>query len=240
MPRRYKWASDDDTYRTTHLHYGGVHDTRRDDTYRTPHLQYEGHAPSSAVLTGESPKAGGNALPARASDASTVGWRADGKPAETFAYGEAPSRHMAKLRQGFHPEGARWNESLPPIHPKPEPTYVERHSMQIKQATKHSLIHPISQSRSVKHSLAVPLPTSTHLRLMSWNVEGLKETAKYDSVLRFCSSNKFSLLCAQETKVESSHTFVQNGWEILMSGLITLLQASWGRFLCFSCFTFTC
>ena len=54
---------------------------------------------------------------------------------------------------------------------------------------------------------------------MSWNVEGLKETAKYDSVLRFCSSNKISLLCAQETKVESSHTFVKNGWEILMSGL---------------------
>ena len=54
---------------------------------------------------------------------------------------------------------------------------------------------------------------------MSWNVEGLKEVAKYDSILRFCATRKISLLCAQETKVESSSTFVKNGWEILMSGL---------------------
>ena len=55
---------------------------------------------------------------------------------------------------------------------------------------------------------------------MSWNVEGLKEnrqiwTVSYD----FAHNTEFSLLCAQETKAESSHTFVKNGWEILMSGL---------------------
>ena len=54
---------------------------------------------NSAVLTGESSKAGGNVLPARASDASIDGWRADGKP-QRFS-------NMAKLCQGFHPEGAR-------------------------------------------------------------------------------------------------------------------------------------
>ena len=97
LPRRYIWASDDDTYRTTHLHYGGVQDTRRDDTYRTPHLHYEGHEPRKPSsyqhrsAHGEFPKAGGNVLPAT-SDASTDGWRADGKPAEIFEYGEVLSR----------------------------------------------------------------------------------------------------------------------------------------------------
>ena len=126
---------------------------------------------NTAVLTGESPKSRGNVLPARVSDASTIGWRAGGRREARRDF------RMAKLHQGFHPEGARWNESF-------------------KQATKQSPIHPVNQSRSIRHSLAVPLPASTHLRLMSWNVEGLKETAKYERKQRFCSSNKISLLCA--------------------------------------------
>ena len=45
MPRLFHRASDDDTYRTTHLQYGGVQDTGCDDTYRISHLHYAGHEP---------------------------------------------------------------------------------------------------------------------------------------------------------------------------------------------------
>ena len=52
-------------------------------------------------------------------------------------------------------------------------------------------------------------------------MEGLRESAKYDVILSFCKLKSVSLLCAQETKAESSHFFIKNGWEILMSGLPT-------------------
>ena len=53
---------------------------------------------------------------------------------------------------------------------------------------------------------------------MTWNVEGLRETAKYDLILKFCIKHKVSLLCAQETKATSSYSFCRSGWEILLSG----------------------
>ena len=92
--------------------------------------------------------------------------------------------------------------------------YVERHFKNIKKEGKQSLINPINHSRSAHSSLTIPLPTSTHLRIMSWNVEGLKEVAKYDSILRFFTTH-ISLLCAQEAKVESSITFVKTAGKYL-------------------------
>ena len=73
--------------------------------------------------------------------------------------------------------------------------------------------------RSVRDRCSIPIPTNPALSLWTWNVEGLRETAKYDSIISFCRSKNVSLLCAQENKVESSHYFNKNGWEILMSGL---------------------
>ena len=49
-------------------------------------------------------------------------------------------------------------------------------------------------------------------------MEGLREVAKYDLLLNFCTTNKISLLCVQETKTNSSYTFQKQGWEILLSG----------------------
>ena len=46
----------------------------------------------------------------------------------------------------------------------------------------------------------------------------MRETAKYDLILKFCTKHKVSLLCAQETKSASSYSFCKSGWEILLSG----------------------
>ena len=98
----------------------------------------------------------------------------------------------------------------PLIHPRP--TYVERF---VKSARSHSHNHyatHVHSMRSVTDKCSVPIPTNTAIFLWTWNVEGLRETAKYDSVISFCRNKNVSLLCAQETKAESS-------WQILTSGL---------------------
>ena len=105
----------------------------------------------------------------------------------------------------------------PLIHPRP--TYVERFVKSAKsQGHNHHATH-VHSMRSVMDKCTVPIPTNTAISLCTWNVEGLRETAKYDSVISLCRSKNVSLLCAQETKSESSHYFSKNGWQILMSGL---------------------
>ena len=84
----------------------------------------------------------------------------------------------------------------------------------------------------ITSTLTVPLLTATHLHLRSWNVEGLREVAKYDSIISYCRQLQVSLFCVQETKVDSSHTFTTNDWVILMSGLPTAKHHGVG-FVCF-------
>ena len=108
---------------------------------------------------------------------------------------------------------------LPPIHPKP--TYVERFFKSSKSAQPSNHTVQFHKHRCVSSKSTIPLPTHTDLHVLSWNVEGLRETSKYDQILSFCGKRNISLLCAQETKAESSHTFCKSGWEILMSGLPT-------------------
>ena len=105
----------------------------------------------------------------------------------------------------------------PLIHPRP--TYVERF---VKSARSDSHNHYATHAhtmRSVADKCTIPIPTNTEISHWTWNVEGLRETAKYDSILTFCRNKNVSLLCAQETKAESSRCFAKNGWQILMSGL---------------------
>ena len=107
----------------------------------------------------------------------------------------------------------------PPIHPKP--TYVERlRKFQARLPSSSHSVH-VHNTRSATSEVTVPLPTNTDVHVLTWNVEGLRESAKYDAILSFCKKHSVSLLCAQETKAESSHFFLKNGWEILMSGLPT-------------------
>ena len=107
---------------------------------------------------------------------------------------------------------------LPPIYPKP--TSLKRLQCHItqSQSQSQSTRHLLHQSRDASSPLSLPLPTGTHLTLASWNIEGLKEVAKYDAILHFCQSLQISLLCVQETKAESAHSFTKSGWEILHSG----------------------
>ena len=105
----------------------------------------------------------------------------------------------------------------PPIHPKP--TYVERLFKASRSVPPTNQTIQLHKHRFVSSKCTIPLPTKTNLHVLSWNVEGLKETSKYDQIISFCKTNNVSLLCAQETKAESSHTFCKSGWGILMSGL---------------------
>ena len=94
---------------------------------------------------------------------------------------------------------------MPPIHP--EPTYIERLVMLAKTtALSNRRIH-VHTNRSVTNRCTVPIPTDTDVskKIWSWNIEGLRESAKYDSILSFCKSKNVSLLCAQKTKSESSY-----------------------------------
>ena len=97
----------------------------------------------------------------------------------------------------------------PPIHPRP--TYVERfRKFQTRLPTQSQTIQSHS-TRSATSDVSVPLPTNTDVHVLTWNVEGLRESAKYDAILTFCKLKSVSLLCAQETKAESSYFFIKNG-----------------------------
>ena len=106
--------------------------------------------------------------------------------------------------------------SPPPIHLKP--TTQQRLQSRLKSSQSLTTIAPINQTRDAGSKISLPLPTGTPLHLMTWNVEGLRETAKYDLILKLCIKHKVSLLCAQETKATSSYSFCKSGWEILLSG----------------------
>ena len=100
-----------------------------------------------------------------------------------------------------------------------KPTSQQRLQRRLKSANNISTVAAIIQTRSSTANLFLPLPTGTPPNIMTWNVEGLKEVAKYGLILDFCKTKKMSLLCTQETKANSSCSFQQNGWEILFSGI---------------------
>ena len=138
---------------------------------------------------------------------------------------EAQSRRYSAQRQDYRQWKAQQKDSAlrvhgrfspPPIHLKP--TAQQRLQSRLKSSQSLTTIAPINQTRDAGSKISLPLPTGTPLHLMTWNVEGLRETAKYDLILKFCIKHKVSLLCAQETKATSSYSFCKSGWEILLSG----------------------
>ena len=174
MPHRYQQASDDDTYRTTHLPYDGVQDTRRDDTYHTQHLPaYEGNLPEKPSGYQHRSAHGGCSIQSRGQRSAAARERRFHRWVDTRREARRDFRIWRSSLKDSTLRVHGGQNPLPPIHPKP--TYVERHFKNIKKAGKQSLINPINHSRSARSSLTIPLPTSTHLRIMSWNVEGLKK-----------------------------------------------------------------
>ena len=95
----------------------------------------------------------------------------------------------------------------------PKPAALDRLSSQTR-----SVSHGYNQLRFVQKTGSVPVPTGFSLQIATWNVEGLRETTKYDQILLVLRSRQVHLLAVQETKSDSVSTFCKSGWEILHSG----------------------
>ena len=74
-----------------------------------------------------------------------------------------------------------------------------------------------SQLRYCNKQSAASLPSGTQLTVATWNVEGLKEVAKYDQLLTWADKSRINLMAVQETKSDSTYMFRKSGWEILHS-----------------------
>ena len=97
--------------------------------------------------------------------------------------------------QGFHREGAWWAKSSTPDPPRP--TYVERsRKFQARVPTNSQRVH-VHSNRSASSNISVPFPTNTDVHAMTWNVEGLREAAKYDAILSFCRTISVPPVCSE-------------------------------------------
>ena len=88
-----------------------------------------------------------------------------------------------------------------------------------------------NQLRHVEKPIAVPIPAGFSLQLATWNVEGLREIAKYDQIISFLNSKQIHLLAVQETKCDSVSTFKKSGWVILHSGASSAKHHGVGLFV---------
>ncbi len=101
----------------------------------------------------------------------------------------------------------------------PKPLTCPKPATQLRlQANIRSFSKGFNQLRCSDKHVSLPLPTGFSLCLATWNVEGLREVAKYDQILSLMSSKQVHLLAVQETKSDSVCTFAKSGWEILHSG----------------------
>ena len=163
-----------------------------------PHLRYEGAEPRAATTL----------MPGRCQHRGAHGGTQRGKrstEAQSRRYSLWQARRRAQ-RQDYRQWKAQQKDSAlrpPPIHLKP--TTQQRLQSRLKSSQSLTTIAPINHTRDAGSKISLPLPTGTPLHLMTWNVEGLRETAKYDLILKFCIKHKVSLLCAQETKSTSSY-----------------------------------
>ena len=74
-----------------------------------------------------------------------------------------------------------------------------------------------NQLRFCNKQSAPSLPSGTQLTIATWNVEGLKEVAKYDQLIVWADNLQIHRMATQGTKSDSSYMFRQSGWEILHS-----------------------
>ena len=103
--------------------------------------------------------------------------------------------------------------SIPVPPSSPSPTRVER----LRSTVRRTQSSPFNWRY---HQQSCPISIKPHIvRVATWNVEGLKEVAKYDQILLFAKKHDcdFHLLAIQETKADSSHSFCKSGWEIFHS-----------------------
>ena len=124
-------------------------------------------------------------------------------------------------RQDFRIWKSSYKDSTLRTHgdQNPKPLTCPKSTAQIRlQSQASSFANNANQLRNSCKSVAAPLPTGFDIHIATWNVEGLREVAKYDQILSFLRHRNIHLLAVQETKSDSISTFNKSGWEILHSG----------------------
>ena len=105
---------------------------------------------------------------------------------------------------------------LQPPPPQPKQAVYDRSKKLLKSsgcATNNASI-----SRAVLSTAIAPCKfRSSALKLASWNVEGLREIAKYDQVFAFMQKHSIHILAMQETHSQCSQEFSKSGYLVLHS-----------------------
>ena len=132
----------------------------------------------------------------------------------------------AEARRSYRAHSKGWGNGkadhpfLMPPPPQPRAAVYERTRKQIKphqhQANNASLC------RLVLSSAVAPCKLfARSLRLASWNVEGLREIAKYDQIFSFMQKQSVHLLAMQETHASNPQEFSKSGFLVLHSAAPT-------------------
>ena len=180
-----------------------------DDIYVMPDFPVSQSAPTYSVQSGYQDR--------RALRGTSRGYRSQSAYARRLASRKSKQQES---RRGFRQWKSRCKDSSlthgdqnpnPLICPKPAAQY-----RLCSQSRSYSQVY--HQLRRVNKPVAVPVSTGFSLQLATWNVEGLREIAKYDQIISFLNPKQIHLLAVQETKCESVNTFNKSGWEILHSG----------------------
>ena len=154
----------------------------------------------------------------RALRGSHIGSRSEASRTRRFT---SWKQHQRDSRQDFRIWKSSYKDSTLRTHgdQNPKPLTCPKSTAQIRlQSQASSVANNANQLRNSCKSVAAPLPTGFDFGIATWNVEGLREVAKYDQILSFLRHRNIHLLAVQETKSDSISTFNKSGWEILHSG----------------------
>ena len=96
------------------------------------------------------------------------------------------------------------------------------------RSSKFDFTHPTPASKTAWYkqfvrspSLVRNPPKVRHLKIASWNVEGLRDSLKYHLILQFMKAHHVDILLLQETHVVQTHTFIKDGFDFFFSGSLS-------------------
>ena len=181
-----------------------------DDIYVMPDFPVSQRAPTCSVQSGYQDRG--------ALRGTSRGYRSQSSYARRLA---SRKPEQQESRRGFRQWKSRCKDSFLRTHgdQNPNPLICPKPAAQHRLCSQsRSFSHGYNELRQVEKPVAVPVPTGFPLQLATWNVDGLRETAKYDQIISFLNSKQIHLLAIQETKCESVNTFCKSGWATLHSG----------------------
>ena len=96
------------------------------------------------------------------------------------------------------------------------------------RSSKFDFTHPTPASKTAWYkqfvrspSLVRNPPKVRHLKIASWNVEGLRGSLKYHLILQFMKTHHVDILLLQETHVVQTHTCIKDGFDFFFSGSLS-------------------